>query len=55
MSTHETDAPAKWFVKGCRVDGVVYDFPHIHPEQDCAVCAYLRARHEREREARRVG
>ena len=31
-------------VRGCRVRGTGVDFPHLHPDADCAICAYLTAR-----------
>jgi hypothetical protein len=42
------DAVPRRFVLGCRVDRVVMTFPHQHPDQGCAVCAYLTARVRRD-------
>lgn len=33
------------FVRGLYVAGVVIEFPHLHPQENCAICAYLKKKH----------
>jgi hypothetical protein len=43
------DGRERTLVLGCWVDGVAYEFPHLHPAEDCAVCAYLARRATQDR------
>ena len=33
--------PTLTFVKGHRIDGAVYEFPHLCPGEDCAIARWL--------------
>ena len=53
-STNCADGRRRTLVLGCWIEGVPYEFPHLHPLHHCAVCAYLATRHL-EQKGRRAG